>query len=98
MSLFDGFFSQQIVAINAKSILTIDTEGNSTIKHKSSIKKNLNKTKPKTKLNNPNKKKKQNTSVILITTTAAVPKNQETVPLLLLPNTPRIRCCRMVVT
>lgn len=73
MSLFNSFFSQQIVAINAKSALTINTEGNSKIKNKCSIK----------------KKKPHPTqiSVILITTTAAVPKKHETIPPLLLLNT-----------
>lgn len=59
MSLLDGFFSQQIVAINAKSILTVNTEGNSTIKHKSSIKKKKQKTKNRNKTQNQTKQPKQ---------------------------------------
>lgn len=34
MPLFDGFLSQQIAAVNTEPISTIDTEGNSKIKHK----------------------------------------------------------------
>lgn len=41
MSVFNSFFSQEIVAINAKSILTINTEGNSKTKHKCSTKKKI---------------------------------------------------------
>lgn len=34
MPLFNSFFSQQIVAINTKPILTINTESNSKIKNR----------------------------------------------------------------
>lgn len=34
MPPLDGFLSQQIVAVNTESVSTINTQGNSKIKHK----------------------------------------------------------------